>query len=68
MELETLRRVLRPDRFRRIGGHRRRRRHVGQRPAIRASELEGAVTQPLDLVVLFVQRPVMSATEQREIR
>ena len=43
MQLEPLRGVLCPDRSRRIGGHRRRRWYLGQRPAIRPSELESAV-------------------------
>lgn len=43
MELEPLRGVLRSDRSGWIGRHYRRSRYAGQRPAIRASELERAV-------------------------
>ena len=52
----------------RIGGHRGRRRHVGQRPAVRSPELERAVGLSLDLIALLVHRAVVPATEQREVR
>jgi hypothetical protein len=63
MKIEPLRGVLRPDRPGRISGHRRRRRYVGQRPAIRSPELERPVGPALDLVALFVHRAVMPAAE-----
>jgi hypothetical protein len=68
MELEPLRHALRPERARRIGGHRRWRGHVGQNLAVRAPELERAVGPSLDSVALLVHRPVMPAAQEREIR
>jgi hypothetical protein len=63
MELEPLRDALRPERSRPIGGHRRRRGHVGQDTAIRSPQLERPVGPTLELVTLFVHRPVMAAAE-----
>jgi hypothetical protein len=63
MEPEPLRGVSRPERLHRIGRHSSRRRHVGQRPAIRPSELERTLRQSLELVPLFVNRTVMAAAE-----
>ena len=68
MEIQAKRGVLRPDRSGWIGGHHRRRRHVGQRPAIGPPELKGPVGPALDLVTLLVHRPVMPAAEERQIR
>src|SRR5689334_15137234 len=47
--------------------HRLRCGDVRQQPAIRASELQPAVRQPLDAIPLLVNRAVMPATEQRQI-
>jgi hypothetical protein len=52
----------------RICGHCGRRRDLGQRPAIRPPELERAIRLSIDLIALFVDRAVVPATEQREIR
>jgi len=68
MQVEPLCVVLRPERLDRIGGHRGRRRNVGDEQAIRAPELQRAVGLSLDLIALLVHRAVMPATEQREIR
>ena len=68
MELEPLRDVLRSERARRIGGHRRWRGHVGQTLAVRAPDREGPVGESLDLVALLVHRPVMPAAQEREVR
>ena len=43
-------------------------RNFGQRPAVRAPELELAVGLSLHLVTLLVHRAVMAATEQRQVR
>jgi hypothetical protein len=45
MEVEPLRGILCPERSDRIGGHHRRRRHLGQWPAIRPPELKRPVGQ-----------------------
>jgi hypothetical protein len=63
VEIEPLRGVLRPDRSGRIGGHRRRWRYLRQWAAVRAQELERSVDPTLEMVALFVHRPVMTATE-----
>ena len=68
MEAEPLRVVLRPEGPHRIGGHRGRRRHLGQGPAVRPPEPERAVGLPIDLVALLVNRAVVPATEQGEVR
>jgi hypothetical protein len=68
MQLEPLRDALRAERARRIGGHRRRRGHVGQDAAIRAPEREAPVGESLDLVALLVHRPVMATAEERQVR
>ena len=68
MEPDPLRLVPRLERPHGIEGHRCRRWHVGQRPAIRSPELERAVGQSLNLVALLVHRAVMATTEHREIR
>jgi len=51
-----------------IVGHRRRRRDLGQESAVRATESKLAVWLSIELVTLFVDRAVVSATEQGEIR
>ena len=68
VEAEPLRVVLRPERLDRIGGHRGRRRDLGQRPAVRPPEPERAVGLSIDLIALLVDRAVVPATEQSEVR
>ena len=51
-----------------IVGHHRRRRDLGQESAVRATESKLAVGLSRDLIALLVDRPVMPATEQGEIR
>jgi hypothetical protein len=63
MKPEPLRGVLHPQRPDRIGRHRRWRRHLGQQPTVRASELERPVGHSLELIALLVHRPVMAATQ-----
>jgi len=45
-----------------------RRRHFGQRPAIRAPESELAVGLSLDVVTLLVNGAMVPATEQGQVR
>jgi len=54
--------------FRGIAAHGSRRRDLRQKPAIRPSESKIAVRLSIELVTLFVDSPVVSATEQRQIR
>ena len=68
MEAEPLRVVPRPEGPHRIGGHRGRRRDLGQGPAVRPPEAERAVGAALDPVALLVNRAVVPATEEREVR
>jgi len=68
MQPESQRVVLRPELLHRIGGHRGRRRDFGQGPAVRPHEPERAVGLPIDLVALLVDRAVVSATEQCQVR
>jgi hypothetical protein len=68
VKMQPRRVVLRFERADRISGHQRRRRHVRQEPAVWPSELEGAAGVAIDLVTLLVDRAVVAATEQREIR
>jgi len=51
-----------------IVGHRRRRRDLGQESAVRATESKLAVRLSIEQVALFMDRAVMPATEQGEIR
>jgi hypothetical protein len=51
-----------------IFAHLRRRRHVGERSAVRATESKLAVRLSIDLVALFVDRAVVPAAEHGEIR
>jgi hypothetical protein len=60
--------VIRPERADRIRGHRGRRRHLGHGPAIRPPEPEHSVGPARDLVALLVDRAVMPAAEEREVR
>jgi hypothetical protein len=60
--------VARSERVHGIAGHLRRRRDLGQRPAVRAVESKLAVRLSIEPIALFVDGAVMPATEQREIR
>src|SRR5688572_28087938 len=51
-----------------IAGYLRRRRHVGENSAVRATEPKVAVRLPIELVALFVDGAVVAATEHGEIR
>ncbi len=68
VEAEALSVVPRPEGLDRIGGHRDRRRDLGQRPAVRPPERERAVGLWIDRVALLVDRAVVAATEEREVR
>src|SRR5947207_15433975 len=60
--------VRRPQDLHGIVRHLDRRRDLGQRPAVRAAERKLTVGLSIDLVALFVNRAVVPATEQGEIR
>ena len=68
IEAEALRDVPRPEDAHRIGGHRGRRRDVGQGPAVGATEPKLAVRLSIELVALLVDGAVVPATEHGEIR
>ena len=68
VETEPLRVVLFSEGLDWIGGHRRRRRDIGQGSAVRPPELERAVGLSIDMVALLVYRAMVPATEQREVR
>jgi len=68
MQAESLRIVPCPERLDRIGGHRGRRRDLGQGPAVRPQEPERAVGLPIDLVALLVHGAMVPATEERKVR
>src|SRR5207249_5750851 len=51
-----------------IAGHRGRTRDLGQDPPVRAAEPKLTVGLAIDLVALFVNRAVVPATQQGEIR
>jgi hypothetical protein len=68
VQAEPLRVVLGAERLDRIGRHRGRRRDVGEQLAVRSPELKRAVGLSIDLIALLVDRAVVPATEQREIR
>jgi hypothetical protein len=63
MEPDALRVMLRPERSHRIGGHRRRRRHLGKRSAVWPPEAERAAGLSLELISLLVHSAMMAATE-----
>jgi hypothetical protein len=63
IEAEALRDVPRPEDAHRIGGHRGRRRDVGQGPAVRPPELQRIVGLSFHLVALLVDRTVVTTTE-----
>ena len=52
----------------RIAAHLRRRRDLGQKPAVRTAEPKVAVRLSIELVALLVNGAVVPATEQGEIR
>ena len=52
----------------RIRGHRRGRRDIRQRSAIRPPELERAVGLSIHLIALLVYRAMVPATEERKVR
>ena len=68
MEPEPLRLVLGAEDRDRIGGHRRRRRDLGQEPAVGPPEPERAIRLAIDPITLLVDRPMVPATQQREVR
>jgi hypothetical protein len=68
VEAEPLRLVPRPEGLDGIGGDRNGRRHLGQESPVRALEPELAVGVSIHLVALLMDRAVMAATEQREVR
>ena len=51
-----------------IAGHSRRRRDLGQKPAVRAAEPQLTVRLSIELVALLVNGAVVPATEHGEIR
>ena len=68
MQDKPLRIVPRSDDFHGIVGHLVRKRSLGENPPVRTPEVELAVRLSLHLVALFVDRAVVPATEQGEIR
>jgi hypothetical protein len=66
--VKPLRVVLRPESIDGIRGHRSRRWYLGQEPAVRSLEPEGAVGPACDLVALLMHRTVVPATQEREVR
>ncbi len=68
MEAEALSVVPRSESLDRIEGDRNWRRNLGQWPPVRSPEPERAVGLSIDLVALLVDRTVVPATEQGEIR
>ncbi len=68
MKLEPQRVVLRSQDLDRIGGHRSRTRDCGQNPPVRAPEAQLPAGLSLHLVTVLVDRAVVAATEQREVR
>jgi hypothetical protein len=51
-----------------VGGHDGRTRDFGQGPAVRPPDVKRAVRPSIDVVALLVDRPVVPATEQGEVR
>jgi len=68
MQDKPLRIVPRSDDFDGIVGHLVRKRNLGENPPVRTPEVELAVRLSLQLVALLVDRAVVPATEQGEIR
>jgi hypothetical protein len=68
VDLESVPDVRGAEGLKRIGGHHRCGRDVGQHSPVRPPELQGAVGLSGDLIALFVHGAVMPPTEQGEIR
>jgi hypothetical protein len=68
VDVEVSRDVIRSEDVRRVGGHHRWRRDIRQRPPVRPPELERAVVLSIDPISLLVDRSMMPAAEQREVR
>src|SRR6266545_7384291 len=68
VESETLGVVQRPEGLDRVSGHRDWRRDVGQGAAVGPPELERAVGLSIEVKALLVDRAVVAATEQGEVR
>jgi len=64
MDDDTVCVMMRSQNLDRIGGHLRRWRDIGQRPAVWPTEPELAVGLSVDLIALFVNGAVVAATEQ----
>jgi hypothetical protein len=67
VDREAMRPVRRDQRLRRVARDCRRWRDVGNGPAARRAEAERAVGVAHDSVAVLVDRPVVPATEQREV-
>ncbi len=67
VDVESVPAIRGPKGMKRIGGHHRRRRDVGQHAPVRPPELQRAVGLSDDLIALFVDGAMMAPTEQREI-
>jgi hypothetical protein len=52
----------------RVSGHRRGRRHLGQRAPVRAPEPERAIGPARDLIPLLVDGAVMTTAEESKVR
>ena len=63
VEAKAERGMLRVQRMNRVRGHRGRRRHLRQRPAIRSAEVERAVGAPRNPVAFLVYRMVMAPAQ-----
>jgi hypothetical protein len=68
VDVEPVSHVRGAEGLKRIGGHHRRRRDVGQHAPVRSPEFQRAVRLSRDLITLIVHGSVMPPTEQREIR
>src|SRR5216117_516777 len=68
VKAEPLRLVPRPQGLDGIGGYHSRMRPLGQEPPVRLPEVELAVRLSIHLVALLVDRALVPATEQREVR
>ena len=68
VEAEPLRIVPLSEGLDRISGYRGRRWDIGQGTAVRPPELERAVGLSIHLVALLVDRAMVPATEEREVR
>ena len=60
--------MLRVEREDGIRGHRGGRRNLGQRAPIRPPEVERSVGPACDVIALFMNRTMMAATEQNQVR